>query len=712
MLISPFKKIKTFAFLFFALSNCVAQLTEIDSVKILLLKKMHDTVRIDNYLELAHLYSTVNTDSAIFYGNRAMKLSENINYDEGILRGYILNGISYYKQSKYEISDSLLSIGYELAKLADNKLGIANACINKGLVYTNQNKYLDAIQNFKIALKNYEIIGSTENINAVKVNIGIIYYYQGNVKEALHYHLNALKKMDTLNVYKRRHIVNVIQNIGAFYSELGKPDSAMMFTKRALRMHTENGNKKGMAICYNNLGDFEKLKGNIFKALSYYKKSLALKKEIKDLRGLIITNNSIGQLLIQLGSPGKAKTFLYDALKYANIVNDKQLIKDTYGILAVLNDSIQNYKEAYLNYKLFHIYYDSVQQNATNKQLLDLQTKYETEKKEQKIKILEAEKRFQNLKIQKSRLITTLLIAGVFLLALFIAYLYVSLRNRRKRNHLLRLKNETLNQQKKEIAAQKDEIEKHRTAILDSINYAKQIQHALLPLEEQFKKYFKQYFIYYRPKDIISGDFYWIRAVGQYVYFTVSDCTGHGVPGALMSMLGISFLNEIVNEKYFLKPAEVLEELRIMVKNSLKQTGSRNQNRDGMDIALCRLDTENNELIYAGANNSIILIRDKKLEEISPVNNPIGVYIKETPFIDNKIALQKDDVIYLYSDGYIDQMNGENGNRFLFANFKKLLIEICQKDLQEQKYLLNERFELWKKKSIQIDDVTVLGIKI
>ncbi len=254
---------------------------------------------------------------------------------------------------------------------------------------------------------------------------------------------------------------------------------------------------------------------------------------------------------------------------------------------------------------------------------------------------------------------------------------------------------------------------KQKKEITDSINYASLIQKAVFPPNELIDKLLKNYFILYEPKDIVSGDFYWVNKKNNKIIVIAADCTGHGVPGAFMSMLGISFLNEIINKLKAPKANEILNLLRKTVKRSLRQTGKYGEARDGIDMALCIIDFENLELEFAGANNPLILIREDELLEVKADKMPIGIHFREKEsFTNNKLKIKKNDRIYLFSDGYYDQFGGKRGRKFLKKNFKKLLKSIYEKKMEEQKIILKETLNNWKKNYEQIDDILVLGIEI
>jgi serine phosphatase RsbU (regulator of sigma subunit) len=299
------------------------------------------------------------------------------------------------------------------------------------------------------------------------------------------------------------------------------------------------------------------------------------------------------------------------------------------------------------------------------------------------------------------------------------------------RNEELKTLNTDLQQQKEEISAQKDEIEnqkfilteshdkiKHQNEqITSSIKYASRIQHALLPPEKILKEYFNEYFIFFRPRDIVSGDFYWLRKIKNSIIFVAADCTGHGVPGAFMSMLGISYLNEIVTEDFYnfekMSAGQILNDLRLKIKTSLRQDEEKTGTKDGMDLALIILDTETNKLQYAGAYHPLIIVRNNKMVEVEADRMPAGVYLeKDEGFSNNRIDLVQGDTLYMFSDGYPDQFGGEKNRKYLNKRFKTLLHENSIYPLEIQKENIEKEFDVWKSNNDQVDDVIVVGIKI
>lgn len=267
--------------------------------------------------------------------------------------------------------------------------------------------------------------------------------------------------------------------------------------------------------------------------------------------------------------------------------------------------------------------------------------------------------------------------------------------------------------EKEIIKKQKELIEIQKTEITDSIEYAKRIQKAVYPQEKYIKSILSDYFIFYKPKAIVSGDFYWITKINHITIVAVGDCTGHGVPGALMTMLGISFLNEIVVKDMELNPSIILNKLRTKIAKALNQPGKEERSMDGMDIALCMIDMKNMKLQYAGAINPLILIRNKNMQIFKADRLSVGIDNKEEVlFTDNKLDINIGDVIYMSTDGFLDQFGGSNRKKYTSTRFQDLLLNIHENDMDKQKGMIDKTLSDWKQDNPQIDDILVFGMRI
>jgi serine phosphatase RsbU (regulator of sigma subunit) len=282
-------------------------------------------------------------------------------------------------------------------------------------------------------------------------------------------------------------------------------------------------------------------------------------------------------------------------------------------------------------------------------------------------------------------------------------------------NEKMYAQNLEIQEKNNEITIQKDILEKSNKQITSSITYARRIQQAIFPSENWLDTTLPEYFVIWKPKDIVSGDFFWLKVIGKFTVVAAADSTGHGVPGAFMSMLGISILNDIVTYRNAKIPGQVLNEMRHAVKKLLNQKGVSWEQKDGFDISFCSIDNVEIKLYFSGANLPIYIFRDKQLTEFKAIRNPISIYLNEKQFETHEYKLDKNDIIYLFSDGIIDQIGGETNDKFKARRLKKLLSEICDQNLKKQKEIIESTIDNWMNNNnvySQIDDILVLGIKI
>jgi len=330
--------------------------------------------------------------------------------------------------------------------------------------------------------------------------------------------------------------------------------------------------------------------------------------------------------------------------------------------------------------------------------------------KHELIKRLEYEKQ-QAVAAEKSKVIAWFLVAGLFIAAGILFKRFKDIqrheKNLEKQKLLLDEKNHTLENLNSELFQKNKDI-------TDSIEYAKRIQDALLPSMSYAKTILPEHFILFKPKDIVSGDFYWIEEWKHQVFIAAVDCTGHGVPGAFMSILGSDLLHEIIKDHGINNPAAILNAMDKGLAKALHQNASAKDIKDGMDIAFCAIDKKNNLLEYAGAFNPLWLIRNNTLQEYNADKKPIGVFIDEEQkfFTNHEIKIQHGDLIYIFSDGFADQFGGQHGKKFRYKQLEEIILANCNKQLSEQKNILEKTFLEWKGDLEQVDDVLVIGIKV
>jgi serine phosphatase RsbU (regulator of sigma subunit) len=366
----------------------------------------------------------------------------------------------------------------------------------------------------------------------------------------------------------------------------------------------------------------------------------------------------------------------------------------------------RNYEQAYIYYKKYTSLNDSLFTADYADQITEWQTRYETNKKEQELQIQKAENQKKEAELKRKNIVLISFIGFIVVVLVFSVLLYKQFAAKKKANILLQEQNE-------EIKNQRDKIFNQNKEITDSIEYASKIQSAILPPKDIISEKLPEHFILYKPRDIVSGDFYWLYPKNNKIYLCAADCTGHGVPGAFMSMLGIALLNEIISKSEVNTADKILNFLRDYVVRSLHQTGEAGETQDGMDIAFCVIEPDKKQLQFAGAFNPLFLIRNGELYETKGDKMPIGVHLRQNePFTNHIIPIKKNDKIYLFSDGYTDQFGGPKRKKFLMKRFRELLVEINQYSMEDQKIRIDKEFNDWKGDYEQIDDILVFGIKI
>lgn len=392
--------------------------------------------------------------------------------------------------------------------------------------------------------------------------------------------------------------------------------------------------------------------------------------------------------------------------------------------------NISDYKNAYLALDKTILFKDSIYNIEKLKQINQLQVEYETENKENEIKLLNKENQLNEIKVfakdkelRSHRLFILIVALGIIILAIFLFIVFRLYRQKIKNNLKLENQNIEINLKKEELQSKSDtlnhtvkELQGKNNQITESINYAKTIQTAIMPSETFFKINFQDYFVFFRPKDIVSGDFYWSSEIDDSILVAVGDCTGHGVPGAFMSMIGNTLLNQIVNEKKIIDPAQILNKLNQGIVFSLEQHGnSEFSGDDGMDITICRINNKQKEITIAAANNESLIIIDGKSElfegSFFAIGKEFGKSI-EKEFQNQSFKYYDSAKIYMFSDGYYDQFGGPQNKRFNKTQMLKLLNENSNLPFADQYVKINDAFENWKADKKQTDDILILGINI
>ena len=688
-------KYLAFAFLICCLSiNTLSQENKKDS----LLQKLPSAIQKEKLKILVQL-SDLSNDyiESINYSSRALIIAneiKDVNYQANINFNI---GVLHYSEGKYMYSDKRFIEALAFFEMINDSSSIAKTYYWLALCNKYWGKYRNAIKYAQLSLDLNEKLKSVKGIVDVTLVFGYIYQAWGNQNQAAVYFHRAIKMLDKKSPDLNLGFAKLGKgNVLLAYS---KRDSAKLFFDESYQIFLSLKNIYGQALSLRDLARYYMIIKDYKKAETSLDKSLGLLKSINNKRGISEVMVLKGDLYLKKGNYSRAIELYTAGQKLAIEMELHEEIVKNYKTVSKAYESKKDLPKAMKYYKLYSELKDSVFTKETFEQLSEMQTKYETEKKDKENKVLKIDNELKQSVIERQYI---LVLSVIIVLGLAVALAIIFFRGR----EIEKKNNQVLEQQKQEI-------ELSHQKITDSINYASRIQSALLPETSSLKKSVKDYFVLYKPRDVVSGDFYWSKQINNKLVMVAADCTGHGVPGAFMSLLGISFLTEILSTTVAPNTIDILEKLRHMIKDSLKQDDSHKTTKDGIDMALCILNTDTLELQFAGANMPMYLIRNGKLEIFKGINNPIGIHLKEKAFENIQIQLLPNDSVYLFSDGFVDQFGGKKSEKFKPTHFRNALLAINQADMATQKQMLEDIFEEWKTKANdQTDDVLVLGFKV
>jgi tetratricopeptide (TPR) repeat protein len=764
------------------------------------------------YKLIAYIKINLNLpDSASAYFNKAITIQKSLKENESLLSTY--NDLIYVYQVNSDIANAIATWKKYIitAKELKDPSSIAIAYFNLGALFFDKGNIPLALDNYYNALKIREEIKDNNGVATLYNVLGILYKSQNDLKKAYDFHDKALKKYQNLN--DKQGIAYTLNNIGNIYDEFGEKDckgnhkdclykgqlKALDFYKKSVVLLEEINDTKGIAYALNNIGSIYSqigdpdCKPNGSKncilngqklALPYLLKGLKLKEELGDKQGTAYSLNNIGEVYSKMGNNSLAAQYLNKSLELAKELGFPENIRNSSELLYLLYKKQNNYFEALQMHELFISMRDSLNNLSTQKESVKKEFQYQYEKKaaadsiknEHEQSIKNAQIDAQKAKLKQEQTLRYTLYGGLFLMILFAGFIFNRFKVTQKQKRIIeQQKGEVENQkrevekqheiaesrriiaeeQKEVIEKQKHEVEEKQKEITDSIHYASRIQRAMLTSNTYITNVLgeqgSEHFLFYQPKDIVSGDFYWALSIppvpgwdlhtndtkfknnetqSDLFYLCTADCTGHGVPGAFMSLLNIGFLNAVILEKYIKLPHEILDHQRNEIIKALNPTGTENS-KDGMDCVLYCIDYNKMLLHIAAANNPLWLIRkmeegehlneEEKIEtfnqykllEFKPNKMPVGLSgQEEKKFKGDIVEIKRGDIIYTFTDGFADQFGGEKGKKFMYKPFKQLLLANCEKSMELQQEILKNTINNWMNKVDQIDDILVIGVKI
>ncbi|TXB64797.1 tetratricopeptide repeat protein [Vicingus serpentipes] len=679
----------------------------------------HDTSIAGAYVGLSEILYISNIDTLNVLCNKSKKIAESglkksdlhpqivQSYKKSLARS--VTNIAYTYVLSGEIERALEN--YKLCLILSREISdyelIAYSLNNIGYLYNHQGDISNALQYYSESLKIQEEIGDDRGIAISLNNIAAIYDDQDDNKKAIEYYNRSYLKYKTLK--DKRGMAESLNNIAYNYSKQSNYDLALDYNKQSLLLKEEIGDTRGIAGSLINIGVIYDNQNKLDEAIDYYERSLHLFEKINDKSSIAKALGNLGKSYLNKGEVNKAFKFANKGLSISQEVGFPDNIKNISKVLEEIHSKKGAYKEALEMYKLHIQMRDSLNNEETQKAAAKQQAQYEYEK-QKAVDDAEHEKQIaieQEAK-EKQQIITYATAGGLGLVAIFLVFVFNRLQVTKKQKVVIEGQKQEVEQQKEVVELAHHELEEKNQEIMDSITYAKRIQNAILPPLKLVKEYLQESFILYKPKDIVAGDFYWLEHKEDIILFAAADCTGHGVPGAMVSVVCNNGLNRSVREYGLTDPGEILNKTREIVIAEFEK--SEEEVKDGMDIALCSL--EGNILKYAGANNPLWIIRDGEIIETKADKQPIGKFDELLPYKTHTFELQKGDSIYIFSDGYVDQFGGEKGKKFKAKAFRELLLSIQETPMEEQKTKIDNAFENWRGNLEQIDDVCVIGVRI
>lgn len=646
----------------------------------------------------------------------------------------LLISVSENLMSQEVTSEKLTSI-YKNSNLPDSTRVDAAIDLADRIVFLD----LDSAHTLIIKARNWSIRSNYKyGLARVYGYLGFIYHNKGEIGEAIENYTISIN-YNLVNGFELERAMD-LGNYGSLLDEMDDP-KAKSYILQSIAIYEKYDRKEDLAFLYGKLATNFSLDNINDSALYYYNKVL---RQDVSANARLSSLLGISKSYANVNKADSADYYANSAIKYALIINDSSKIKAAYQVkfnakfkLKDFDSAVYFFNKAKViqtnNIGLIHqfctmsarlfesqgkmdkafFYLDSAYQLnelLKNQEMTQMafreamKQEYNEKhyidsinyKKEEELQAIAYE---QDLK-QEARQ-RYFLYFGLGLMAFVMFIVFRSYRQKKRDNSIIA-------EQKTEVEHQKTLVDAKNKEILDSIQYAQRIQVAILPSRETIQKHLPNSFIYYRPKDIVAGDFYWIEESLNGVIFAAADCTGHGVPGAMVSVVCNNALNRSVREYNLTNPGDILNKTRDLVIEEFAK--SNDDVKDGMDIALCTI--EGSKLCYSGANRPLWIIRNNEIIELSANKQPIGKYEVTHPFEQHEITLKKDDLIYIFSDGYSDQFGGPKGKKFKSINLKKLLLSIHQLSMDKQKSILNQTFEDYKGELEQIDDVCIIGVRI
>ncbi len=678
---------------------------QIDSLKMVLKNAKSDTAK-SFYLNKISDQSIKNglINESIELSNQSLVFSEKSKYYKGEARANFNLGKASFINGNYKKAISYFEESKKIYTQINAKISSGN-CLNAiGNAYLFQNNSPKALQCYFDLMVLQADIKDSLGLAITQNNIGNVYYQQNQLDKAKAFYNKALNQFYLIKDSVMATMS--LDNLANIYADENQNEKALELYFKVLISRLKEGDKLNISNSYDNIGIVYKEKNEYEKALTYFNKSLIIRKELDYKEGLVLSYSSIASCYVSQKKQNMAIENYNKALQFAIQTTSFIGIQDIELKLSEVYEVLNNNKMALLHYKKYKIARDSLFNEEKTENTVKAEMNYEFDKIQtaDSLKTVET-KKINDLKLKQEQTQKIALYFGISLIAIFSFFIYNRFRLSNKQKKIIEL-------QKISVEAKNLIIEETQKEILDSIHYAKRIQYALLANEKVLQKNIPEHFVLFKPKDIVSGDFYWATEHDNKFYLAVCDSTGHGVPGAFMSLLNIGFLSEAIKEKNINKPNEVLNYVRKRLIESIGNDGQ----QDGMDAILVCFDKTLNTISYSAANNEPILISNNnlvsELSELPKDRMPVGKGERMDSFTLQTIDFKKGDTLYLYTDGFADQFGGPKGKKFKYKSLNDLLLSNENKSMLNQKEILIDAFTGWKGNLEQVDDVCIIGIKL
>jgi serine phosphatase RsbU (regulator of sigma subunit) len=705
-------------------------------------RKLHKGLSVSYGMQGRIAYSRGDIKKATDYFTQTLIILERLNDRSGSAMMYNNLGVMHRLQSNYAKSLFYFQKAYDVFDSFNDSTNVAGVLVNIGSVSEDIGAFDKSLENYLKALDIFKTSNQKKNLASTLVNIGNVLVSSKNTYESINYFKQALEIYKYLD--DKKGIADGYQSLGNCYKDLNNIDTSYYYLFESKKVNELIDNKIGLTNNYQVLGEVNFFEKKYSSALKNFTIALTIAEEI----GISTANtkNFIAKVHYIRGDTVQALKWADDALKESTKLGLITTQKDIYETMVAIYERMGNHQLALYYYKNFFSLYDSILSRDRSHKFAELETLYQLEQKEKAIASLEKEKAIREFELKEAentiywQRIQSYFSLGVMVLLIVILFLlYHQFRIKRTTNKSLKQQNTEIQQKNEEITAQKEEIELQRNEmerqkellkekseqlerfnwlLIDSIDYASNIQSALLPSETVFSNFFQEHFIIFYPKDVVSGDFYWAYPKENNIIIAVADCTGHGVPGGFMSMLGISALNDLIS-KEITEPSAIINNLRLIIIDSFKQTGKIGDQQDGMDISIISYTKGNDYIEFAGANQQLLLVRENfelgryELNELKGEKMPVSFHPKMRPFTTQKVNVQTNDQIFLFTDGFRHQLGGQGfAQKYGKENFKKLILENTHREMEHQKNVIEDTFFRWISDKDQLDDITIIGLKI